>query len=212
MKTVERAYYAWLSPLAGWGAALVVNVLMSVLLNQQTQEDRVVKIVLGLLPTLALLAFHVFGYIKSVQCLIGFRRGGHGIAGLAANTLSLVLLALVVVAGFTAAQQSRAAARVTAIVEEARGRLPIRIDENTEWVKVYADSPNVMTFEYRVTGIDPASVTPEGLAHLEDHVRETIRQNQTLTGLEGTGTKVRYLYVHEDGETMLDFVVDPEAP
>jgi hypothetical protein len=62
-----------------------------------TDDSRAKLLVFDLLQLLGFLAFLVFGYTKSIQCLIGKGSVKHGIAGLIVNTLSVPYFALLVV-------------------------------------------------------------------------------------------------------------------
>ena len=103
---IERPYHAWLAPIAGYAAAVILNIMMNLTLGKE-EPSRVYMLIMGLVPLSGWLAFHVFGYVRSVQCLINKRSPKHGIAGLIVNTLSVAFMVLVFIGTIMAAQSAR---------------------------------------------------------------------------------------------------------
>ncbi len=104
---VPYPYHAWLAPLAGYAAAVILNIGMTMTIGGEQQQSRILLLIAGLVPLCGWLACHVLGYVKSIQCLIGKRHLAHGIVGLIVNTLSVIFMVLMIIALLVALNTAR---------------------------------------------------------------------------------------------------------
>lgn len=212
------AYQAWLAPFAGF----VLMIFVAIVTTAMTRDEglgRVETILIGLTPLLAFLATVGYGYFKSVQCLQRRRATGHGVAGLICNTLMLLLVAGAVYAAFDALSRVRETARQVAATPEARVQaladavqraLPILLDDATSIVNASVVQPDQLTLTHHIHGITPEEFhQADYLQQLQSVTQAGTATNPILMELAGTGATVRFLYRHEDGTRLGDFVITP---
>ncbi len=92
---VDRPHQAWLAPIAGYAYLILLGFLATLMTSDDS--SLAMLMVFDILQLLGFLAFLVFGYTKSIQCLIGKGNVKHGIAGLIVNTLSALFFALLII-------------------------------------------------------------------------------------------------------------------
>lgn len=74
---------------------IVLGILATLIPSEDT--SRAILMVFDILQLIGFMAFLVFGYTKSIQCLNGKGNVKHGIAGLIVNTLSSLYFALLTI-------------------------------------------------------------------------------------------------------------------
>lgn len=92
---VDHPDQAWLAPIAGYAYLILLGIFAT--LMSSVYPSRAMLMVFDLLQLLGFLVFLVFGYTKSIQCLIGKGNVKHGIVGLIVNTLSVLFFALLII-------------------------------------------------------------------------------------------------------------------
>lgn len=203
--SVRSPHHAWLAPLFGIGAAMLVVGATSHL--RETTDS----VVVAMLPGLAFIAFLVFGLIKSLQCLSGARRIGHGIAGLLLNGAAILFVCMMFYSAVFAVQNRNspeALVKRTAI--QLENDAPVEVDETTTLVRVFVDPATTLNLEFEIHGIPPEAMSPEAFDRIETMTRENV-QDGPFGKLLSNGANVHYIYVHEDRSVRHEFTIKGTA-
>lgn len=203
--SIRSPHHAWLAPIFGIGASVLIMAFTS-----QTREASGSKVV-EMLPGLVFIVFLLFGLFKSVQCLFGFRRVGHGIAGLLINGVGLMLVALMIFVAISAIQNQNSPetlVRIEAI--QIKKNTPLQIDETTTLVSVFVDPPTTLNFICTVHNVPFELFDTEAINKLETNTRKNV-PNSRLGNLLTNGADIRYVYQHEEGKVLCEFTISGTA-
>lgn len=206
---VRSPHHAWLAPVFGIGASMLIKAFTW---NAgESTDSKIVEKIVEMLPGLAFVAFLLFGLFKSIQCLIGARRVGHGIAGLLINIAALVFVGMMLFAAISAIQTRNSPETLVRIATlQLKKEIPVQIDETTTLVRAYADPSTTLNLECKIHGMPFDAIGPEAINQIEAMARENVRSSP-LGDLLSKGANIHYIYQHEDGKLLGDFTIHGSA-
>lgn len=205
LEAVKYPYHAWLAPVAGIGAAIVVNLIMLLLLGAD-DASQIVRFIRGLLPLTALIACIGFGFFKSVQCTIGKRRPGHGTVGFAVNSLAILIIAALIYSIFIA--HARAASpqyQAQSAARELYAELPIRVDSTTTMVDAYTTGEQTLVLVYEVQTFITQNIRLD--QRESEFLNKVNRPNSPFRSLLDSGGNIKNIYQNRDEVLLLEFTV-----
>ena len=199
--SIRSPHHAWLAPLFGIGASILITACTSH--ARETTDSKIVE----MLPGLAFIAFLLFGLFKSIQCLLGARRVGHGIAGLLVNGAALLLVGLMLFVTISAIQNRNSPeTRVRIAAQQLEKELPVQVDDTTTLVRAFVGPPSTLNIKYEVHGIPFDALGPEAINQIEMGTRESVGSSP-LGELLSNGAHIHYIYQHEGGKVLFEFTI-----